>query len=244
MRFTLGACLAVVLAVSAACTVEVDYGATRFRCPDGTCPSGQVCIANLCQPTLSPLDAAVASDGAGAGDGATSDASPADASLDAALPNLLPNPGIEGNINPWTAFAGSPRFTTTSPHSGAGALVGCKDATGMPDLFTVYVDPIATAPTLMGTRYQGSVWVRKSFAAAEEAPPTLQLVLRERGGTQPLRDHLGPAVGPITTTWVQLTVDATITDAGRTGLNFIIWPGDVADGVCFAVDDGNLWRLE
>ncbi len=238
MRFILGACLAIGLAVCTACTVEVDYGATRFRCPDGTCPSGQVCIANLCEPTTVTVDAAVDADAA-PGDGSVPDAMP-----DAALPNLLPNPGIEGNINPWTAFAGSPRFTTTAPHGGAGALVGCKDATGMPDLFTVYVDPIAAAPTLMGTHYQGSVWVRKSFAAAEAAPPTLQLVLRERGGSQPLRDHPGPVVGSITTTWVQLTVDATITDPGRTSLNFIIWPGNVADGVCFAVDDGNLWELK
>lgn len=240
MRFIPGACLAVVLAVFTACTVEVDYGATRFRCPDGTCPGGQVCIANLCEPTDVTVDAALpATDAATPRDGSAPDATP-----DAALPNLLPNPGIEGNINPWTAFAGSPRFTMTSPHGGAGALVGCKDPTGMPDLFTVYVDPIATAPTLVGTHYQGSVWVRKSFMAGEEAPPTLQLVLRERGGSQPLRDHPGPLVSGITTTWVQLTVDATITDPGRTGLNFILWPGNVADGVCFAVDDGNLWELK
>jgi hypothetical protein len=220
--------LALVLA-QAGCVVDVDYGATRFRCPDGvTCPQGQSCMANLCVPGGTLPDASV-------------DAR--DSAPDAALPNLLSNPGLEVGNDPWTAFAATFRPTTMTPHSGLRSIVVCKDATGTLDLFTAYADIVNGPAVPMGAHFRASVWVRKSFDALETAPPSIKIVLREKGGSVMQRDHSGPEVTPLTTTWVQLVADTTVVDPGRTQLNFLIWPGDVADGTCFAFDDAVAERL-
>jgi len=207
--------LTLLVFAAAGCTVEVDYGNTRFKCPDGSCPGDSVCIAGMCEAPGAP---------------------------DAALPNLLGNGTLEVGQDPWTPFAGTFRGTTNMPHSGLRAAVICKTATGTPELFTIYQDAIKATPIAVGTRFRGSIFVRASFMSGESPPPSLKLVLRERGGAQPQRDHSGPVVMPITTTWAELTIEATIADPGRTDLHFIVWPGVALDGVCFAIDDGNLWQ--
>ena len=40
--------LLVVLATGSACSVDVDYSNTEFRCPDGACPSGFECVESRC----------------------------------------------------------------------------------------------------------------------------------------------------------------------------------------------------
>jgi len=77
------ACVWLVLGLSS-CTVDADYGGTRFRCTDGRCPADQLCIAGFCEPTMPIVDAALADaalldvapgDGP-AQDGLTADAGP------------------------------------------------------------------------------------------------------------------------------------------------------------------------
>ena len=50
--------VAVALLLCTACTVRVDYGGTGYRCDDGTsCPTGQVCRNDRCEPGGLPVDA-------------------------------------------------------------------------------------------------------------------------------------------------------------------------------------------
>lgn len=229
----------------AGCLVEVDYGHTSFQCPDGRCPGDQLCIANMCVAQNVP-DAGPTLDSTSAPDGSPDSMVVVDSAVmmpDATLPNLLSNSGLEVGFDPWTPFVATFRGTIMTPHGGLRAVVVCKDPTGTNDLFTAYADVVNGPAVPVGARFRASVWVRKSFAAAEAAPPYLKLVLRERGGALPNRDVSGPVVMPITTNWVQLTSELTVTDPGRTQINVLIWPGDTADGVCFAFDDAVAERL-
>jgi hypothetical protein len=229
-----------VVAAGAGCVWDPDWSGSAYRCETGECPSGMICVAQRCV-SEKPGD---------------SDAGEVDAGLDAAvdgapdaapdagpLVNLISNPGAEDGLTGWIAYESELRLTPNTPHSGAQAIVVCKDPPRMANtLFTVYRDFGSAATIAQGQRYVAEIWVRASFRSENEPPtelppPSLHLRLRERGGAQNFKDHVGPAVSPITTTWVRLTVEGTIEQADRTGLSLIVWPGDVPDDRCFAVDD-------
>jgi hypothetical protein len=239
------------LALVVGCKVGADY-ANGFRCSDGECPAGQTCAEGVCVEPGTADDGSLPDtsdlhlDADHADAQADAMPEPADAAPDAALPlNMVMNPGTELGLTGWDSYQGTLRTSMTTPHSGAQCIVGCKDPTGSSGFFSVYIDVINGVPgdVAYPAHYAASIWVRASFMPGELAPPSLYLVLREGGGAMPDVDHAGPVVTPITTGWVQLTADAVIEQPDRRQLILIVWPGDVVDDTCFAVDDAYVGLL-
>ena len=82
--------LTVAFTFLAACSFGGDFGNTRYQCGEGgRCPDGQSCVAGFCTPSIDvPVDATVVDpepDAVDDPDAAVTDASAADASVDAAV---------------------------------------------------------------------------------------------------------------------------------------------------------------
>lgn len=212
------ACLA-----AAACGFDADYG-TGYRCIDeGDCPDGQRCVDNSCQLEVSAQeDAGELLDGA----------APADGPIIASV-NLLEDPGFEiGGDDNWGKYNSTLTQTADEPHGGGASGHVCEISAA--EAYTVFQPFDADPPK--ATTYRLSAWVRTTGETI-----TAKITLREFTDEVGWVDHHGTDT-LVAGDWVELTLDATVEDAGRDGVQLIVWGLDGGAG-CFDIDDAAAYLL-
>lgn len=200
-----------------------------------------------------PSDAAAPSNDGGAEsgttktpDGAASDSSTvvtpdADGGAgDAAAPNLHPNGTFENGCDGWGNYYAQ-LTPSTIAHSGKGSCRVCS-ATNNPDTFFTIDDGGASGPPVVGARYLATAWVRGGDTGTF---PSFAVANLRTASFNPFASY-DQAAGPntaLSTSWIQLSVILTITQA-KGNLNvFVGAPKETATG-CFLVDDVRLERLD
>lgn len=229
----------------AACSVRADWS-QGFRCEDGVCPAGEMCIDGFCR--IDAFDAPAPDAPAGAPDATViPDAPPPDAGPPDATPlppNLLQNGDLELGLAHWYEYQSIASVSTNTPHGGLQSIKFCKDATAPTDYMSGFTHAVTDGLVPQGARYVASVWVRASFLPEDLPPPILYATLREEGGASPYRDENSVAVTTLTTEWIQLDVELTVLEADRSYVTLIVWPSSntVPDGTCYVVDDAYVYQ--
>ncbi len=134
----------------AGCTFSTDYGGTEYRCDDGVCPPGFLCVAGRCEPQTPPGDAAQLDGPADATlDGPVVDAPEADAALPDAT-TLYP---------PWWDPAFPHRMQMTVVNNAAAEMPGGFQAGWLFDINALPgYDEVMNSSNLHVARWDGASW--------------------------------------------------------------------------------------
>jgi hypothetical protein len=182
--------------------------------------------------------------------GATSDASaeaarPEAGATEGGAPsaNLHPQGSFGTGCGDWGSFQGSLEASALG-HDAPGACRVCTGQAGVTSFFTIDDGGLGGAP-VAGATYRATAWVRSPDGVGRITPSYATINLRTFERTpafttleQQNQTEATPFQG---TSWVQLAIELTVTQArGRLNV-FIGAPG--AANACFLVDDVRLERV-
>src|SRR5205823_11890218 len=98
--------------------------------------------------------------------------------------------------------------------------------------YTLDDSPATVANPAQGAVYAATAWVRTAATAGKP----VQLIVRQRGGTQATRESASPTA-KLGSAWAQLSVQATVDGGGRTSLEVYLAQSSAARGDSFQADD-------
>lgn len=147
-------------------------------------------------------------------------------------PNLIINPGCETNTSGWTGVNATLTRVTTQAYLG---IASCEvSVKGNANSYSLDDSPATVQNPVSGGNYIASAWVKSTIGRSK----TAQIVLKQSGGANPLRESKSSFV-TLSQTWQQVSVQTTI-DPGRTTLEAYVTQPSAVKGDKFDVDEISL----
>lgn len=151
--------------------------------------------------------------------------------------NLIANPGCEVNTAGWQAWQGKVSRNTSVARSG---VASCQVALTNGQVYTLDDYGLTVANPKKGETYTAQAWVRSDSAVGKRA----WISIRQKKNGRFIAYADSPHSFKLSKDWQKITVSATVTEDGVTGLDTLVAQTYADAGNSFQVDDYSLVKSE